>query len=109
MAAESFAVIQTGGRQLRVEPGQLVLVDRLGQSSGETVTFDKVLLVGTGEGVHVGAPQVDGAHVRAEVVGESRDRKVIVFKKKRRKGYRRTRGHRQWYTLIRIEAIEPGS
>jgi large subunit ribosomal protein L21 len=105
----SYAVIDTGGRQLRVEPGQLVRVDRLGRDAGAEVSFDNVLLVGDGDAVSVGAPRVEGARVRATVLSETRDRKVIVFKKKRRKQYRRTRGHRQWYTLVRIDGIESGA
>ena len=105
----SYAVIDTGGRQFRVEPGQLLRVDRLGRDAGAEVTFDNVLLVGDGDSVTVGAPSVDGARVRATVVDETRDRKVIVFKKKRRKGFRRTRGHRQWFTLVRIDGIESGA
>lgn len=109
MAGETYAVIETGGRQLRVTPGEKVRVDRLGAQAGETVTFDRVLLLGAGGDLLIGAPTVEGARVRAKVLGEHRDRKVIIFKKKRRKQYRRTRGHRQWYTLVEIEAIEPGS
>ncbi|RMG48902.1 MAG: 50S ribosomal protein L21 [Acidobacteria bacterium] len=108
MGAETYAVIEAGGRQIRVAPGERVRVDRLGTPPGETVTFDRVLLLGSGADLRIGTPTVEGACVRARVIDERRDRKVIVFKKKRRKQYRRTRGHRQWYTLVEIEAIEPG-
>ncbi len=106
MGSVSYAVIATGGRQVRVEPGALVKVDRLGLAPGEEVTFERVLLVGADDGVRVGDPVVPGAKVAGKVVEEGRDRKVLVFKKKRRKQYRRLNGHRQWYTLVRIESIE---
>ena len=108
MAASSFAVISTGGRQVKVSPGDVVRVDRIGSTEGEKVTFDRVLVIGGDGGPQVGTPNVEGASVTATVLGERRDRKVIVFKKKRRKGYRRTNGHRQDYTLVRIDDIQPG-
>jgi large subunit ribosomal protein L21 len=73
------------------------------------VTFDQVLLCGVDGAIKVGAPTVPGAQVRARVIEERRDRKVIVFKMKKRKGYRKSRGHRQWYTLVRVEEIQPGA
>ncbi|MDQ7008603.1 MAG: 50S ribosomal protein L21 [Acidobacteriota bacterium] len=105
----SYAVIAAGGRQLRVSPGETVRVDRLSAGVGEEVSLERVLLVATGEEVRLGAPHVDGAVVKARVLGDKRDRKVLVFKRKRRKMYRRRRGHRQWYTLVKIESIEAGS
>ncbi len=109
MVAESFAVIVAGGRQHRVTPGEVLRVDRLGAESGAEVTFDKVLLVNAGGQLKVGTPAVAGATVKARVLEERRDRKVIVFKFKKRKGFRKIRGHREWFTLVRIEAIEPGA
>ena len=109
MASSKFAVISTGGRQVKVAEGDKVYVDRLGAAEGESVTFDRVLLVGGESGSHVGTPNVAGASVTGTVLAEERDRKVIVFKKKRRKGYKRTNGHRQTHTLVRIDAIQPGS
>ncbi|MEX0856457.1 MAG: 50S ribosomal protein L21 [Gemmatimonadota bacterium] len=99
------AVFRTGGKQFRAGAGERLRVPTLDAEAGETVTFDDVLLLSDGEAVQIGAPTVDGAKVRAEVVGHGRDRKVIVFKRKRRKGYRKKQGHRQGYTEIRVEEI----
>jgi large subunit ribosomal protein L21 len=108
VSAESFAVIVAGGRQQRVVPGEVLRVDRLRSTPGSVVTFDRVLLCADEGGVKVGEPVVAGAAVTARVLDERRDRKVIVFKFKKRKGYRKSRGHREWYTLVRIESIETG-
>jgi large subunit ribosomal protein L21 len=102
----SYAVIATGGRQVRVQPGETVLLDRLAAQAGEQVSFDRVLLVGNGENVRIGTPHVAGALVRGHVVAEERGPKVRVYKKKRRKMYRRTRGHRQWFSRVRIDSID---
>ncbi|MFN7964600.1 MAG: 50S ribosomal protein L21 [Acidobacteriota bacterium] len=102
----AFAVIAAGGRQYRVAPGDHVRVDRLGKAAGEAVTFERVLMIGSEAGVRVGTPVLTGAVVRGQVIDELRDRKVMVFKKRRNKTYRRMRGHRQWYTLVHIDAIE---
>ncbi len=109
MGAESFAVIVAGGRQHRVVPGEVLRVDRLSQEKGAEVTFDQVLLCGTESGVKVGSPTVPGAAVRARVLDERRDRKVLVFRYRKTKQFRKMRGHREWFTLIRVEAIEPGA
>ena len=102
-----YAVIETGGKQYRVEPGDVLDVERLGDAENDqAVAFERVLLVGDDDGVRVGSPLVDGARVKATLVGEIRAPKVIVFKKKRRKGYKRRRGHRQDLHRVRIEAIE---
>lgn len=108
MVSESFAVIVAGGRQCRVAPGELVQVDRLNVEADAEVTFDQVLLVSANGEIKVGNPTLPGAAVKGKVVREFRDRKVIVFHRKRRKGFRKTRGHREYYTLVRIEAIEAG-
>ena len=102
-----YAVIETGGKQVRVEEGDVVDVERVaGAESGEDVFFDRVLMIG-GEGeAEVGEPVIDGARVRASLVTDLRGPKIIVFKFKRRKGYRRRRGHRQEMQRFRIEAIE---
>jgi large subunit ribosomal protein L21 len=101
-----YAVIQTGGKQYRVSPGDRLRVEKLPGERGATLTFDKVLMVG-GEGVaRVGTPWVPGAKVTAEVVAQDRAKKIIVFKLKRRKNYRRKHGHRQWYTELKITGIE---
>jgi large subunit ribosomal protein L21 len=103
-----YAVIEHGGKQYRVSPGDELLVERtvpdLGQ--GDALLFDRVMLVNQGKGVRVGQPLVDGAVVRSQVVEPVRGDKVIVFKKKRRKGYKKTQGHRQDYYRVRVEAIE---
>lgn len=109
MGAESFAVIVAGGRQHRVVPGEVLRVDRLSSEPGAEVTFDQVLLCGADGQIRVGNPVLPGAAVRATVLDERRDRKVIVFKFKKRKGFRKMRGHREWFTLVRIESIEPGA
>ncbi|MDX1501637.1 MAG: 50S ribosomal protein L21 [Thermoanaerobaculia bacterium] len=100
-----YAVIETGGKQYRVEPGDVLDVERSGEA-GETVEFDRVLLVGDDDGVRVGAPVVEGAKVTGSLVGEVRGPKIVVFKKKRRKGYKRRRGHRQDLHRVKIQVIE---
>ncbi len=101
-----YAVFQTGGKQFRAEPGSRLRIPSLVAEPGDKVTFDKVLLAGDGpDGVLVGTPVVEGASVTAEVLRHGRDRKLIVFKRKRRKGYRRKQGHRQDFTEIRIDEV----
>ena len=102
-----YAVIETGGKQVRVEEGDVVDLERLGGAEdGSEVVFDRVLMIG-GEGeTEIGEPVVEGARVRAQLVGDLRGPKIVVFKFKRRKGYRRRRGHRQELQRFRIEAIE---
>jgi len=99
-----YAIIETGGKQYRVQPGETIYVERLSSNVGDTISLDQVLLVG-GESVRVGTPLVANATVKGTVLEQGRDRKIRVFKFKRRKHYRRTRGHRQAYTAIRIETI----
>ena len=100
-----YAIVKTGGKQYRVQAGDEFNVELLnGVEAGGEIVFDQVLMVG-GEKTTVGCPLVDGASVKAEVVCHGRDRKIIVFKKKRRKGYRRKNGHRQSYTRVRITDI----
>jgi large subunit ribosomal protein L21 len=101
-----YAVIRSGGKQYRVEPGATVRVERLESPVGEKVTFDEVLLVGDGERLLVGNPRVASASVVGVVVDQGRARKLRVFKFKKRKHYRRTRGHRQYSTALRIETID---
>ncbi|MFN7954516.1 MAG: 50S ribosomal protein L21 [bacterium] len=101
-----YAVIETGGKQYRVEEGELLAVERLGGEPGATVDLDRVLLIGGGEAVLVGAPVVAGARVVGEVVRQARGRKIRVFTYKRRKKYARRIGHRQAQTVIRIQKIE---
>ena len=100
-----YAIIKTGGKQYRVQKGDVVRVERLAGTVGATVTLEDVLLVG-GEGEpRVGSPRIEGASVVGTVVEQDRDAKVRVFKYKKRKHYRRTRGHRQSYTAVRIDAV----
>lgn len=102
-----YAVIQTGGRQHRVQVGDVVRVESLDGERGEAVVFDRVLMLGQGESVRVGSPTLDGAQVRATVVEQGRGKKILVYKYKRRQNSNRTRqGHRQDYTTVKIEAIE---
>jgi large subunit ribosomal protein L21 len=100
-----FAVFETGGKQFRAEPGGRIRVPSLDAEPGDTVTFDQVLLASDGDDVKVGLPIVDGASVRAEILRHGRDRKIIVFKRKRRKGYRKKQGHRQGFTEIRVDEV----
>ena len=99
-----FAVIQTGGKQYRVAEGDRLRVEKLAGDVGATVTFDKVLLV-AGDAVKVGTPLVSGAKVSAQIVAQDRDKKVIVFKFRRRKNYRRKQGHRQPFTELKITGV----
>ncbi len=100
-----YAVIATGGKQYRVSPGQVLRVEKLPGEVGEKIVLKPVLMVG-GEGqVRIGQPYLDDVGVEARIIEQGKARKIIVFKKKRRKGYRRKRGHRQHFTALRIEAI----
>ncbi len=101
-----YAVVRTGGKQVRVTPGYAVRVEKLPGAVGESIELDQVLLVG-GEGeTRVGTPLVEGVKVVGTITDQGRGPKIIVFKMKRRKGYRRKMGHRQDYTEIRVDAIE---
>jgi large subunit ribosomal protein L21 len=101
-----FAVIETGGKQYRVSPGQTVEVELLPSEPGATVTLDRVLMVSTDDKMLVGQPVVPGGAVVATVIGEGRGKKVIVFKYKSKKRYRRTTGHRQDYTYLTVTDIQ---
>ena len=101
-----FAIVEAGGRQTKVLPGQVVVVDRLAADAGADVTFDRVLLVETDDGgVLTGTPFVEGATVTGVVEAQTKGKKVRVFKMKRRKQYRRTIGHRTLQTRVRVTAI----
>ncbi|HOI44836.1 MAG TPA: 50S ribosomal protein L21 [Candidatus Aminicenantes bacterium] len=100
-----YAVIKTGGKQYRVQAGDSLSVEKLDVETGEMFNFDQVLLIEDGDKVIVGTPFIENAVVRAEVVENYKDDKVLVFKKKRRKQYRRTRGHRQPLTRVLVESI----
>jgi large subunit ribosomal protein L21 len=102
-----YAVVTTGGKQYRVEPGSELEVERLSGDAGSSVTFDRVLLVGDGEAVTIGTPTVEGATVSGTVLGEALGPKLIVFKFKQKATYRRKNGHRQHLTRVRIDEINP--
>lgn len=99
-----YAVIRTGGKQHRVIQGDVLRVERLPGDVGSSITFDEILLVG-GDKTTVGKPLVAGAKVVAQITAQDRAKKVIVFKMRRRKNYRKKRGHRQWFTEIKITGI----
>lgn len=99
-----YAVIQTGGKQLRVEEGQTIFVEKLDAQEGDVVVFDEVLMIG-GDKVKVGTPLVKGATVTAKVEKQGKSKKIIVFKYKPKKNYRKKQGHRQPYTRLVIEKI----
>ncbi len=100
------AVIKTGGKQYRVAEGDLLKVEKLDGEIGSTIEFPEVLAVGEGDSIKVGAPTVAGAKVKAEIVEHGKSKKVIIFKKKRRKGFAKKQGHRQLFTSIKIQEIK---
>jgi len=99
-----YAVIATGGKQYKVSEGDVIKVEKLGVAAGETVTFDQVLLVG-GDDTKIGTPTVAGASVTASVLEEGKDKKVVVYKYKRKTGYHKKNGHRQLFTKVKISKI----
>jgi large subunit ribosomal protein L21 len=101
-----YAIIRTGGKQFKAEPGKTIKVPSLAADVGAAVTFGDVLVASTDDGIQVGAPTVSGITVTGEVVEHGKDKKIIVFKWKRRKNYRRKQGHRQKYTAVRIDEIQ---
>lgn len=100
-----YAIFETGGKQYKVAEGDVLFVEKLGLDADADVTFDKVLAVSTDKGLSVGAPYVDGAKVSAKVLANGKQKKIIVFKYKPKKGYAKKQGHRQPYTKIKIEKI----
>ncbi|MFQ5882728.1 MAG: 50S ribosomal protein L21 [Candidatus Methylomirabilales bacterium] len=104
-----YAVVETGGKQYRMAPGEVIAVERLPGSVGEVIELSRVLLVGEGEKIQVGSPVVPGAKIRARILGQVRGRKVAVFKFRRREKYRRKTGHRQQLTRLQVEEIAVGS
>jgi len=100
-----FAIVNISGKQFRVTKGDQVKVPSLNTEAGKKVSFDQVLLTDDGKKVKVGNPLIKGISVSGTVINHGRDRKVVIFKKKRRKGYRRKNGHRQSYSLVQIDAI----
>jgi len=101
-----YAVIKTGGKQYRVQPGDVLVVEKLDGDAGSDVRFGEVLMLGGDKGITVGAPLIDGATVAATLIETRKGEKVKIFKKIRRQGYRRTRGHRQMESVLRITGIE---
>jgi large subunit ribosomal protein L21 len=102
-----YAVIQTGGKQYRIKEGDLFFVEKLPAEKKATVVFDKVLMVSGDQGAQIGTPVLESARVACEVVEQFRAKKILVFKFKRRKKYRRRKGHRQYHTRLRVLEIAP--
>ena len=105
----SYAVIRTGGKQYRVAPGDVIRVEKLAGEPGSEVTFTEVLMAAADGTVRIGTPLLSGASVTAQVWQQGKAKKVLVFKKKRRKNYRRHHGHRQHYTAVRVTNIQVGT
>ncbi|MBT8338962.1 MAG: 50S ribosomal protein L21 [Desulfatitalea sp.] len=101
-----YAIVATGGKQYRVETGDILRVEKLAGDVGAEVDFDQVLMLADGEEVRIGQPLVQGVAVKGHIVEQGKHKKVLVFKYKRRKRYRRKQGHRQQYTAVKIDAIE---
>ncbi|NPV90198.1 MAG: 50S ribosomal protein L21 [Firmicutes bacterium] len=101
-----YAIIETGGKQYRVKTGDTLKVEKLEVAEGETVEIDKILAVGQGDELKLGQPLVEGAKVKARVLEHGRGEKIIVFKYKPKKNYRRKQGHRQSFTKLLVESIE---
>ena len=104
-----FAIINIAGKQYRVEEGDQIKVPHLSTDAGKSLAFDKVLLINDGKKVQLGSPLLSNASISATVVEHGRGKKIRIFKKKRRKGYRRNNGHRQNYSLIKIDSISTTS
>jgi large subunit ribosomal protein L21 len=100
-----YAIIRAGGKQVKVSQGDIVALERFAGEPGDSVTFGEVLLVKSGEQTKIGEPLVKGATVKVVVLEQARDKKVITRKFRRRKGYLRIRGHRQYFTRVRVESI----
>jgi large subunit ribosomal protein L21 len=101
-----YAVIKTGGKQYRVAQGEDIKVEKIAGEAGDNVVFDQVLLAGMDENIRIGNPYLENAKVVGRLKGHGKNKKILVFKYKRRKNSRRIRGHRQEYSLVRIESIE---
>ena len=100
-----YAVIQTGGKQYRVAPGDMLKIEKLDGNVGDSIAFDKILLTSDGENVNLGKPYLEDIKVHGSIARQGKEKKIIVFKYKRRKGYRKKQGHRQSFTLIKIDNI----
>ena len=100
-----YAVIRTGGKQYKVHENQILKVEKLEATEGSQVEFDDILMYSDGETITLGSPNVENASVKAHILDQGKDKKTVVFKYKRRKGFRRMKGHRQFYTQIKIDSI----
>lgn len=100
-----YAVLASGGKQYKVEEGDILRIEKIPGDVGASVSFDKVLMFSDGEKIQVGAPMLDGITVSGHIVEQDKARKILVFKSKRRKNYRRKQGHRQPYTAVKIDSI----
>jgi len=100
-----YAVITTGGKQYKVSPGDVLRVETLDAKKGDTIELKDVFMIADGDKVSVGRPKLESARVTAEVMGDGRGEKLLIFKHRKRKGYRRTNGHRQNYTAIKVKEI----
>ncbi len=105
----AYAVIRTGGKQYRVAPGDIIRVEKLDGEPGAEVSFDEVLATRDGDSLQLGNPVLAGARVTGHVVQQGKERKILVYKKKRRKNYRRRQGHRQAFTAVRVAEIIAGA
>jgi large subunit ribosomal protein L21 len=103
--SKMYAVVAAGGKQYKVEEGDVLRIEKVAGNVGESLTFDKVLMVADGEALTIGQPVVENASVNAQIVEQGKNKKIIVFKYKRRKRYRRTQGHRQPFTAVKIDSI----
>jgi large subunit ribosomal protein L21 len=101
-----YAIVETGGKQYKIQPGEVLRVEKLPGDVGDPVAFDKVLMLGSDNEVRVGSPLVDGARVTGRIVTQGKGRKIVIFKFKRRKRYRLKKGHRQLFTAVQIDAID---
>jgi large subunit ribosomal protein L21 len=101
-----YAVVATGGKQYKVEEGDVLRIEKLAGDIGSPIAFDNILIFSDGENVKIGQPEVDGVTVHGQIVAQGKSKKILVFKYKRRKRYRRKQGHRQPFTAVRIDRIE---
>jgi large subunit ribosomal protein L21 len=101
-----YAVVNTGGKQYKVQKGETLRIEKIPGEVGSSVTFDKVLMVADGENIRVGQPVLENVAIQAQIVEQDKAKKILIFKYKRRKRYRRKNGHRQPFTAIRIDGIE---
>jgi len=101
-----YAIVNTGGKQYKIQQGDVLRVEKIPGEIGSPVSFDKVLMFSDGENVNIGRPVLDNVAVKGHIVEQGKDKKIIVFKYKKRKRYRRKLGHRQQYTAIKIDSIE---